>query len=310
MEDGVIDLCSSGDEEVVPVPPTRTSRRNFIFNGCAKISEGDKVTVLRKGKYDHCTVVHVNTLGEDTSVVKSHDGRQYTLCLNRENVSKGWCLDAYDFDMWKSVQRKIGLNRVPTPQHTVDYLVDFCKEIHCTVDERQERRLRSKWPVASDEEKDCVCVTVRLFFECRYGGCRPNWGAGARDRDDLVDAINCLGWNYENYQIAQVTEAISQSIPRQEAADRLEIRILEEHMAKVEYGRKNRLIGSTEEEAARWLADQFDHENAHRVRTWKDLAPWVVRLDGVPQYEGRLSRSLKVLDVRKEDEGFIFVKPK
>lgn len=307
-DDAVIDLCSSSDEEAVAVPPRR---RNFIFNMCAKISEGDNVTVFGDGGgYEHCTVKHVNTLGEATSIVHSRDGRQYTVCLNSENVSKGWCFDPYDKDSWKRVQYTGGLNSVPTPQHTVDDLLDFCKEIHCTID---ERRLRSKWPVASEEEKKDVCDEVGWFFRSRYGGCTPNWGAGARERDDLVDAINCLGWNYENYQIAQATEEMSQSIKREEAADKLEIRILEERMAKFEYDRKNRLIGSTEAEAARWLADQFNHENAQRVRTWKDLAPWVVRLDGIALCDGRLRRSLKVLDVRTEVDGdgsvrFIFMK--
>ena len=74
--------------------------------------------MLRKGKYDHCTVVHVNTLGEDTSIVKSRGGRQYTVCLNSDNVGKGWCLDGCNFDTWKCAQHKIGLNSVPTPQNT------------------------------------------------------------------------------------------------------------------------------------------------------------------------------------------------
>ena len=91
-DDDVIDLCSSSDEDGPPVAPTRPSRHNLIFNMCAKISVEDKVTVFENGEYHHCTVSHVNVLGENTSVVKRRDGREYEVCLNGENVSKDWCV--------------------------------------------------------------------------------------------------------------------------------------------------------------------------------------------------------------------------
>ncbi len=99
--------------------------------------KGDEVTVLRKGKYDHCTVVHVNTLGEDTSIVHSRDGRDYTVCLNSENPStyqNQIQIHPYTSPCSHS-QRRIGLNSVattPSPSHSL--IIQYpSRTPHCLV---------------------------------------------------------------------------------------------------------------------------------------------------------------------------------